>query len=143
MRFPLSMTAGIAGYIARKVHAGEPIDLANGHFNCIWQGDANDLILRALSLAASPPSVWNLCRPENFSVRAIASRLGELLGRPPRFVGSEVPTALLGNSAPLCARLGPPAVPMETMLHWIAHWVKQGGRNLGKPTHFEVRDGKY
>jgi len=24
------------------------------------------MILRALTLAASPPSVWNLCRPENF-----------------------------------------------------------------------------
>ena len=141
--YAVELRYGVPVDIARKVHTGEPIALANGHFNCIWQGDANDLILRALSLAASPPSVWNLCRPEIFSVRAIASRLGELLRRTPRFAGSEAPTALLGNSASLCAKLGPPAVPMETMLRWMAHWVKQGGRSLGKPTHFEVRDGNY
>jgi hypothetical protein len=32
---------------------------------------------------------------------------------------------------------------METLLRWTAQWVKQGGRDLGKPTHFEVRDGNY
>ena len=26
---------------------------------------------------------------------------------------------------------------------WIANWLKLGGRNLGRPTHFEVRDGNY
>src|SRR5206468_10949747 len=95
----------------------------------------------ALPLAAWPPSAWNLCRPEIFSVRAVASRFGELLGRAPQFNGAEARTALLGNSAPLCAKLGPPSVPLDTMLRWIAHWVKEGGRNLGRPTHFEVRDG--
>jgi len=29
------------------------------------------------------------------------------------------------------------------MLGWTAHWVKLGGGDLGKPTHFEVRDGNY
>ena len=129
--------------IARKVYANEPIELGNGYFNCIWQGDANEMILRSLALAASPPSVWNLCRPEIFSVRAVAAKLGEILGRVPRFVGQEAKTALLGNAAALCKKLGPPAVSLERMLQWIAHWVQQGGRDLGKPTHFEVRDGKY
>lgn len=141
--YAVELRYGVLVDIARKVHTGEVIELANGCFNCIWQGDANDLALRALSLAASPPSVWNLCRPEIFSVRAVASRLGELLGRPPRFAGAEAATAFLGNSARLCAQLGPPAVPLETMLRWIAHWVRQGGRDLGRPTHFEVRDGNY
>ena len=76
-------------------------------------------------------------------MRAVALRFGELMGRPPQFTGAEAPTALLGNASPLCAKLGPPAVPLETMLRWIAQWVKGGGRNLGRPTHFEVRDGSY
>jgi nucleoside-diphosphate-sugar epimerase len=141
--YAVELRYGVLVDLAQRVHLGQPIELANGYFNCIWQGDANELILRSLALAASPPSVWNLCRPETFSVRAVARRLGELLGRPARFVGTEAPTALLGNSARICAALGAPATPLETMLHWIVHWVKLGGRNLGKPTHFEVRDGRY
>jgi nucleoside-diphosphate-sugar epimerase len=141
--YAVELRYGVLVDIARKVHLGEGIELANGYFNCIWQGDANQLALRALSLAACPPSVWNLCRPETFSVRAVASRLGELLGRPAQFIGAESSTALLGASARLCAALGPPSIPLEVMLRWIAHWVKQGGRNLARPTHFEVRNGNY
>jgi hypothetical protein len=29
------------------------------------------------------------------------------------------------------------------MLAWIADWTRRGGANLGKPTHFEARDGKF
>lgn len=141
--YAVELRYGVLVDIARKVHAGTPLDLGNGWFNCIWQGDANDMILRALPLASSPPSVWNLCRPEVFSVREVAGQLGELFGRPPQFTGTEAPTALLGNATRLCERLGAPPVTLEPMLRWIAHWVKQGGRNLGRPTHFEVRDGNY
>lgn len=141
--YAVELRYGVLVDIARKVHNGKPVELANGYFNCIWQGDANEMILRALTLGASPPSVWNLCRPEIFAVRAIASRFAGLFGRPPQFVGAETPTALLGNSTCIGAKLGPPSVPLETMLRWIAHWVKQGGRNLGRPTHFEARDGNY
>jgi len=141
--YAVELRYGVLVDIARKVHSGEPIELANGYFNGIWQGDANDMAIRTLSLASSPPTVWNLCRPEMFSVKAVATRLGELLARTPKFSGSESPTALLGNPAPLCEKLGPPRVQLEQMLPWIANWVKLGGRNLGKPTHFEVRDGKY
>jgi nucleoside-diphosphate-sugar epimerase len=141
--YAVELRYGVLVDIARKVHAGDPIDLANGFFNCIWQGDANDMVLRAVSLAATPPSVWNLCRPEIYSVRVIATRLGDLLDRAPVFQGSENPTALLANPSRLCAALGTPPTPLDTMLRWIAFWVRQGGRTLGKPTHFEVRDGKY
>jgi len=141
--YAVDLRYGVLLDIARQVHAGRPIELGNGWFNCIWQGDANDMVIRALSLASSPASVWNLCRPEVFSVREVAGRLGELLGRPAQFSGQESPTALLGNAAPICARLGTPNVSLETMLRWAAHWVKQGGRDLGRPTHFEVRDGNY
>lgn len=141
--YAVELRYGVLVDLARKVHSGEPIELANGFFNCIWQADANEMILRVLSLAATPPSVWNLCRPEIFSVRKTAEHLGALLGRPPQFIATESTTALLGNSSRLCQTLGAPAVSLETMLGWIAAWVRQGGRNLGRPTHFEVRDGKY
>ena len=141
--YAVELRYGVLVDLARKVYADEPIPLTTGSFNCIWQGDANDLILRALPLAASPPSVWNLCRPEGFSVRAVATRLGELMQRTPHFVGEEAETALLANASQLCARLGSPPTGLETMLAWVARWVQSGGRDLGRPTHFEVRDGKY
>jgi nucleoside-diphosphate-sugar epimerase len=143
LSYAIDLRYGVLADIARRVQSGDPIPLVNGYFNCIWQGDANEMVLRALSLAGSPPTVWNLCRPERFSVREIAGRLGDLLGRSPRFAGHEATTALLANSSRICATLGSPRTPMEILLRWTAHWVKQGGRDLGKPTHFEVRDGNY
>lgn len=141
--YAVELRYGVVADLARHVNAGLPIPLANGWFNCIWQSDANDRILRALSLASAPPSLWNLCRPEAFSVRDIAAELGALLGRPPVFAGAESDTALLGNAAPLCRILGTPPTPMRTIVRWVARWVKTGGRSLEKPTHFEVRDGDY
>jgi nucleoside-diphosphate-sugar epimerase len=141
--YAVELRYGVLVDLARKVLSGEPIPLANGSFNCIWQGDANELILRSLELADAPPSPFNLCRPEVFSVKQTAVQFGELLGSAPVFTGNESATALLGNSSRICAALGPPSTPLQAMLRLTAHWLKQGGRDLGRPTHFEVRDGKY
>jgi len=134
---------GVLRDIADRIWVGEPVSLANGWFNCIWQNDANEMVIRALSLASSPPRAFNLTSPQTFRVRTVALRLGELLGKPVRFVGQESETSLTGNTSRLCALLGTPATSLETMLDWTASWVKSGGRSLGKPTHFETRDGNY
>lgn len=129
--------------IGRRVYCGEAIDVANAHFNCIWQGDANEMILRSLDLASAPSSAWNLCRPDIYSVRATAMAFGKLFGRDPKLIGREQPEVLLGNATRICDALGAPRVDADRMMAWIAHWIAQGGRDLGKPTHFETRDGKY
>lgn len=141
--YAVEMRYGVIADIARKVHAGEEIELANGHFNCIWQGDANEMILRSLSLAESPATVWNLCHPEILSVRAVAHELGQMLGRQPRFRGKESPTALVANANAISEKLGRPGTPLPEVMQWTADWVQSGGRDLGRPTHFEVRDGQY
>jgi nucleoside-diphosphate-sugar epimerase len=141
--YAVELRYGVLVDIGRKVFAGEAIDLATGYFNCIWQGDANDMVLRSLALASSPPSVWNLCQPQIFYVREVAMEFGKVLNRAPRLAGSEASTALLGNSMKLCARLGAPQISVSMMVRWIAHWLEQGGRDLNRPTHFEVRDGNY
>ena len=141
--YAVELRYGVLVDIARFIHAGEAVPLTNGYFNCIWQGDANEMILRSLALAASPPTVWNLCRPEIFSVRSVATRLGELIGLPVKFSGTESPTALLANASRLVAELGSPSTTLEAMLPLVASWVKRNGANLGRPTHFEVRDGEY
>jgi hypothetical protein len=129
--------------IARRVWERSPVNLTNGSVNWIWQGDANDLILRSFSLAVAPASAWNLCYPQPLRVRAVAEHFGALWKRTPLFTGTEAKDALLSNPARLCARLGNPATAPEAVLRWIADWIGQGGASLNKPTRFEVRDGIY
>ena len=141
--YAVELRYGVLRDIAQSIWAGEPVDLSNGHFNCIWQGDANEMVIRSLALARSPAAAFNLTSSAMISVRAVATRLAELLERPVKFTGTESESALLGNTARLRTMLGDPTTPLEAMLPWTAGWVKAGGRSLGKPTHFEVRDGRY
>jgi nucleoside-diphosphate-sugar epimerase len=141
--YAVEMRYGVLADLAQKIVEADAIDLTTGYFNCIWQGDANDMILRSLALASTPLSTWNLCYPAVFQVREIAAELGERLGVAPLFKNNSSHTALLGNPDKICAALGGPPTPIEQMIRWTADWVKRGGRNLGRPTHFEVRDGVY
>jgi len=143
LSYAVELRYGVLVDIARKVWGGEPIELANGCFNCIWQGDANEMILRALALATSPAEAWNLTSPQVLRVREVAEQLGTLFGRAPRFIGRESNTALLSDVSKLSAVLGEPATSLAAVLRWTAHWVQHGGRSLDKPTHFEVRDGYF
>lgn len=143
LNYATDLRYGVPVELARKVWRGEPIDLTSGHFNCIWQGDANEMILRAIPLAESPARPWNLTAPAVLRVRDVAERLAELLGRGAVFTGAESGTAFLSDPAALCARLGDPPTSIDCILQWTAHWVRAGGAHLGKPTHFEVRDGGY
>jgi len=141
--YAVELRYGVLRDLADKIWAGKAIDLTNGHFNCIWQGDANEMAIRSLALTSSPPVAYNLTCAEVLSVRKVATRLAELMGKPAQFSGTENETALLGNTGKLRAQLGDPATPLEAMLRWTADWLKRGGRGLGKPTHFDVRDGRY
>lgn len=143
LNYAVELRYGVLLDLARKVWTGEPIDLTQGFFNCIWQGDANEFILRALAVAQHPPLALNLTGPGVLSVRDLAGRLGEWLERRPHLVGTEAETALLSDAARAWDRLGWPPTPLEAVLRWTAHWVRSGGRTLNRPTHFEVRDGKY
>jgi nucleoside-diphosphate-sugar epimerase len=134
---------GIVVDLVQKILAGEAIDLAMGHVNLIWQGDANDYIARSLRLAASPARILNVAGPETIAVRELAERLASIVGRTPRFIGTEEPTALLSNAEECFRSFGPPRVGLEQMARWIAEWVAAGGRTLSKPTKFQVRDGRF
>lgn len=130
--------------IAEKVLTRRPVDLTTGYLNCIWQGDANSVCLRAFDLCAAPaPAILNLTGTATLKVRDIAGAFGRRFGCEPILTGDEDPTALLNNAAK-CARIfGEPPTALETMLDRIADWLAQGGPTLGKPTHFEVRSGQF
>ncbi len=143
LNYAVDLRYGTLVDIARKVLSGEAIDLTMGFFNAIWQGDANSYALRSLELCASPPVILNVTGPERISVRETAEWFGSLFGRPRRFVNTEGPVALLSDSSRCRAVLGEPDVPLPVLRQWVAHWVLAGGSSLGKPTHFEVSDGRY
>ena len=141
--YAVDLRYGVLVDVARKVFAGEPIDLTVGHANVIWQGDASSYALRSLDLGASPPLPLNVTGGEVLSVREVARGYGTRFGREPVFVGTEGPVALLGNSSLCRARLGEPTVSFARLFEWVAHWVEKGGRSLGKPTKFERADGRF
>jgi nucleoside-diphosphate-sugar epimerase len=143
LNYAVEMRYGVLVDIARKVFAGEPVDVLMGYLNCIWQGDANSLIIRCLGLASSPPFILNLTGSTVVSVREVAQRFGELMNHLPIIVGAEASTALLSNTARMVDRLGKPQTPLDRLIEWTAHWIMNDGRLLNKPTHFEVRDGAY
>jgi nucleoside-diphosphate-sugar epimerase len=143
LNYAVDLRYGTLVDIARKVLTGETIDLTMGFFNAIWQGDANSYALRSLELCASPAAVINVTGAERISVRETAGWFGSTFGRQPRFVNSEGPVALLSDSSRCRALLGEPAVPLAVLRQWVADWVRAGGSSLGKPTHFEVTDGRY
>ncbi len=134
---------GIIHDIAWKVYHGDPIDLAMGHVNQIWQGDANAYLARMLPLCTAPPTVINLTGRDILSVRTLAEQLGELLERRPVFRGQETDTALLGDTSALVEQFGPPPTPPDRIVQWMAHWVRINGRSLGKPTKYESRTGEF
>ena len=92
---------------------------------------------------ASPPLALNVAGLEELPVRAVAAAFGERFGREARFTGREAVDALLSNGRQAAQLLGPPRVSVDQMIDWIADWVARGGAALGKPTHFEVRDGRF
>ena len=143
LNYAVDRRYGVLVDIARRVHAGEPVPLAMGYANVLWQGDANAMALQCLALATSPAIVVNLTGPEKLSVRAVAEAFGRRFGKAVRFEGTEAPDALLSDASALLARLGPPTVPLATLLEWVAAWLEQGGRLLAKPTRFEARDGRF
>jgi nucleoside-diphosphate-sugar epimerase len=143
LNYAVELRYGVLVDIARKVWERRPVDVTMGHVNVIWQGDANSVALRSFSLCSSPPAVLNLTGPGTLAVRQIALEFGRRFGIEPEIIGREADTALL-NNASRCHRLfGPPRVGLEEMLDGIAHWIRIGGPLFDKPTHFEVRNGKF
>ena len=134
---------GILVDLAKKVLAGQTIDLAMGYVNLIWQGDANNYVARSLSLASSPASVLNVAGPEVLSVRSLAERIALMAGAEARFTGKEQPTALLSDSSRCVDLFGPPVVSLDSMLSRVVDWLRRGEKTLEKPTKYQVRDGKF
>lgn len=134
---------GVLVDIATKVKNNQSVDLTMGWFNVIWQGDGNNMVLRSLEHASSPALILNITGPETLRVRDVALEFGKLFNQKVQFTGNEAQTALLSNSEKAFRLFGKPTVPVQKVMEWTARWMEEDKKLLGKPTHFEVRDGKY
>ena len=143
LNYAVDLRYGVLVDIARKVHAGQPVNLTVPAFNVIWQGDANSYALRSLELCESPPRILNVTGPETIATRRAAEFFAARFNREAIFQGAEADSALLNNAA-LCHRLlGYPAVTLGELMELVARWIEVGGASLNKPTKFEAVDGRY
>lgn len=143
LNYAVEMRYGVLADLARKVWTGQPVDVSMGYFNAIWQADANDHALRAFEHVHTPPEILNVTGPELLQVREVAADFAERMGKAVSFTGHEAPDALLNDASKALSLLGAPRVGAEQVQAWLADWVARGGASLDKPTHFEVRNGKY
>ena len=143
LNYAIEPRYGVLRDIADRVRAGAPVDVTMGWVNLIWQRDANEMALRSLGLCQTPPLVLNLTGYPKVSVRWMAEQFGSRWGVKPGFAGTEAATALLSDASAMIRRFGAPATGPQEMVDRVASWIDQGGGSLGKPTHFEMREGKF
>lgn len=143
LNFAVDLRYGVLYDMADKIMRGEPISIATPVLNCIWQGSANEIALRGLLHASSPAKIMNVTGPETISIQKAANLLGSVLGKEPIFEGEPGNDAYLNDSAEAMETFGYPSVSIRTLIRWQAEWILDGGRALGKPTHFEERKGSY
>ena len=143
LNYSVELRYGVLVDIADKVRRGEPVDVTMGSFNAIWQGDACARAIQCLQHATNPPKILNVTGPDKISIRDAAERFGKIFGRAPVLTGREADSAWLADASESLRLFGPPSVTLDEMVRRIAAYLGTGGRLLGKPTHFEARDGKF
>ncbi|MDO5066967.1 MAG: epimerase [Propionibacteriaceae bacterium] len=143
LNYAVDLRYGVLADIASQIMADQPVPLHTGNVNVVWQGYANEVILRSLGHASQEVFTVNLTGTELLEVREVALRLGELLGRKVRFEGEPEGTALLSNATRCRELFGPSDVDAAQLIEWQAAWVAAGLPMTAKPTKWAVRDGKF
>ncbi|QNF33508.1 NAD(P)-dependent oxidoreductase [Adhaeribacter swui] len=143
LNYAVDFKYGVLLEIAKSVNEGRPIDLTTGNVNVIWQGDANEIAIRALKHCDVPAKILNVTGPETVSVKWLAEQFGLLLGKEPNFMGEVQQTALLSNASEAHRLFGYPRVTLRQIMDITVTWLQGGGKISNKPTHFQERNGKF
>lgn len=143
LNYAVDLRYGVLYDIAENIMNDRPVSLNTAVFNCMWQQDVNEIAIRSLLHTAVPAAKLNVTGPEMVSVKAVAEKLGKLLGKEVTFTGEERDTAYLNNAGKAIQLFGYPKKGIDELVEMQADWILSGGRALGKATHFEERGGKY
>lgn len=143
LNYAVEFRYGLPVDLATKILEETPISLEMGHANIIWQRDAILHSLLAHEHASTEGFILNVTRPEICQIRDLALKLGDLLGKQPVFEGSEAPNAWISNPGKAIRLFAEPETSIDSMLEYVAAWLKQGLPTLGKPTGFDKRDGNF
>ncbi|MET0713399.1 MAG: epimerase [Mycetocola sp.] len=134
---------GVLQEIAQAVHDGDPIPLAMGHASVIWQRDVAEYAIRSLHLASTPPRRLNITGPEIVSIRWLAEKFAARFGTEAIFDGVETGTSYVMDGSSLQAEFGFPSTTLHEMIERVGDWVEASGPTIGKPTKFQLRDGRF
>ncbi len=143
LNYAIDMRYGVLHDVGRLVLEGQPVDVTMGHVNVIWQGDANAMILMALAHATAPVSPLNVTGPETVSIRALAKAFARRFGKTVEIAGTEAAAGWLNDGSLALGRMGNPRLSLGRLIDWQADWLLRDMPSLGKPTGFQVRDGKF
>ncbi|MBE8719291.1 NAD-dependent epimerase/dehydratase family protein [Sphingobacterium pedocola] len=143
LNYAVDFRYGVVMEIAKSVLRGRPIDLHMAVVNVIWQGDANEIALRALLHTDNPARILNVTGPETVAIAWIAKEFGNLFGIEPIFINVPVETALLNNASDCHRLFGYPKVSFREIIDITATWLRLGGEEWDKSTHFQERGGKF
>jgi nucleoside-diphosphate-sugar epimerase len=143
LNYANDVSYGVLLEIAKAVKEKRSVDLSMGNVNVIWQGDANEIAIRALHYCSVPSKILNVTGPETLSVRWLAEEFGNMFGQTPEFINQEQPDALLSNAAASFRLFGYPKTTLKQIMELLVMWINQGGKTLNKPTHFQEREGQF
>lgn len=143
LNYAVDLRYGVLADIGSTVKAGEPVSIATGHVNVVWQGYANEVILRSLCHASADVFRVNLTGPEQLSVESVAHKFGELLSKDVTIVDEPQDAALLSDATLCMDVFGPPSIDADSLIALQADWILRGLPMTGKPTKWAVRDGKF
>jgi hypothetical protein len=143
LNYAVDLRYGVLVDIGVAVHDGQPVSIATGNVNVVWQGYANEVVLRSLVHAADDVFTINLTGPELLSVGSVARQFGDIFDKQVTLIDEPLPNALLSDAGRCMGMFGYPSVPAETLIRWQAEWIAAGLPMTGKPTKWATRDGKF
>ncbi len=143
LNYAVEMRYGVLVDIARAVFAQAPVDVTMSAVNVVWQGYANEAVLRALLHATPDPFMLNVCRPRDAVGAAARHRVRPPLRRRAGTVGQRsadgaaVQLRQMHEAVRLPGRAARPAARMDGALGEgrpaaarQAHWLPEARRQV-------------
>ena len=143
LNYSVDFRYGVLHDIGRAIWEGREVDNTVGYFNVLWQGDVTAAALRCLEVASVPRTILNVTGPETASVEETARTMGRIMGKEVRFKGTPGDLNYLNDASRMFSLFGKPRITLDELIQLQAEWIMNGGVSIGKPTHYEVNNGKF